>query len=491
MKRSTVEHYDTTAPIAFGLDKFARARAARRGPRQSRVSRAGSLATPPSTRNWRPHAIVMGHNRQVTPVPGEVGPSARRLAAMPAGDLFTLAAALADLIGAPVTIEAEDTTVLAYSEGQLSVDAARTATILGRRVPPEYQEALRRAGVYRRIARGDDIVYVDLVEAGMKPRAVIGIRAGDDLLGSIWAATTGPPTPEQQRALHEAVPVFAQYLLRDRTHRDLASRTNAEQATALLRGGADGEAIAAELGLSDAALTVAAVAPNASPSVVRIDRVAGALSLHLAASASASIATVLDGVLYVVLKAGADTAQVLMSDFLSRSPQRGQLIAGVGRGVDDPAVLHRSKSDAQSIVRALADRGVAGIATSIKEAFVDVLTVRVADAISADGLDAYGPLPALERYDVEHGSDLVQTARAFLTYSGDVRRAATALNVHPNTLRNRVRKAMTCGVDLDDADTRLALMLQLRAAPHTSVSHSSAPMADRTVSTGQPWPRGH
>lgn len=409
----------------------------------------------------------MGHNRRVTPVPGELGPSAQRLAEIPASDLFTLAGALADLLGAPVTIEAEDTTVLAYSEGQLAVDDARTATILGRRVPPEYQEALRRAGVYRRIARGDDIVYVDLVEAGMKPRAVIGIRAGDELLGSIWAATTGPPTTEQRRALHEAVPVFAQHLLRDRAQRDLANRTRADQAAALLRGGADAEAVAAELGLADAHLTVAAVA-TVPPPPVRIDRVAGALSLHLAASALTSVAAVVDGILFVVLKADADAAQLMMSDFLSRSPQRGQLIAGIGRGVGDPAELHRSKSDAQSIVRALADRGVSGVAPSIDEAFVDVLTVRMTDVISADGLEAYGPLPALERCDAEHGSELVKTARAYLTHSGDVRSAARALNVHPNTLRNRVRKALTCGVDLDDADTRLALMLQLRAASHGS-----------------------
>jgi DNA-binding PucR family transcriptional regulator len=36
--------------------------------------------------------------------------------------------------------------------------------------------------------------------------------------------------------------------------------------------------------------------------------------------------------------------------------------------------------------------------------------------------------------------------------------------VHPNTLRNRLRRAREqCGVDIADPDTRLALMIALRA----------------------------
>ncbi len=46
-------------------------------------------------------------------------------------DLFSVAGSLAELLGAPVTIEDENSTVLAYSGGEQAVDEARIGTILG------------------------------------------------------------------------------------------------------------------------------------------------------------------------------------------------------------------------------------------------------------------------------------------------------------------------------------------------------------------------
>ncbi|MGH3423410.1 MAG: PucR family transcriptional regulator, partial [Nocardioidaceae bacterium] len=102
-------------------------------------------------------------------------------------DLFTLAGSLSELLGAPVTIEDRDTTVVAYSGGAQAVDDARIGTILGRQVPPQYRRMLSDAGVFERLRRESGVVYVDLGEVQMTPRAVIAVRDGDDLVGSIWA----------------------------------------------------------------------------------------------------------------------------------------------------------------------------------------------------------------------------------------------------------------------------------------------------------------
>ncbi|WP_053207915.1 PucR family transcriptional regulator [Jiangella muralis] len=383
-----------------------------------------------------------------------------------------MAGALANLLGAPVTIEDHDARVLAYSDGQMSADQARTATILGRQVPPEYREALRAAGVYRRISTQDGVVYADLADAGMKPRAVVGIRAGDELLGSIWALVPAELSAAQEKDLLEAVPIVADALLRNRARDDRAG----EQVAALLEGGADAEAAAARLGLAGR-LTVLAVATTTD--AARVDRTAGALTLRLAASATRPVSAVLDGVLYVVVTAEADAVHRIVADFLRRGGDGGQLVAGIGRTVPGPAHAHRSRSDADNIVRMLAGRGSAGVALPIQDAFVDVVTARVADVIEAEDLGGYGPLAALERFDAERGTELVKTARAYLARGGDVSAAAADLTVHPNTLRNRLRKALEAvGVDFDDADTRLALMLQLKAAA----------LADRTARRGERWP---
>src|SRR5690606_42147881 len=49
---------------------------------------------------------------------------------------------------------------------------------------------------------------------------------------------------------------------------------------------------------------------------------------------------------------------------------------------------------------------------------------------------------------------------------GDVIKAARAVNVHPNTLRYRLRRlGEISGLNLDDPDERLVAAIQLRTAP--------------------------
>lgn len=61
------------------------------------------------------------------------------------------------------------------------------------------------------------------------------------------------------------------------------------------------------------------------------------------------------------------------------------------------------------------------------------------------------------------GLDLLRSLRAYLDALRDVRRAATALYIHPNTLRHRIRRATEIsGNKLDDPATRPVLELQLR-----------------------------
>src|SRR5699024_6986732 len=129
----------------------------------------------------------------------------------------------------------------------------------------------------------------------------------------------------------------------------------------------------------------------------------------------------------------------------------------------DAGDAHRSRSEADEVAAALVARGRGGTAGTVDDVFLDLITFRVGEILDTDGLGDAGPLPLLERHDADHGTDLVRTARVYLAHGGDVRHAAEDLHVHPNTLRNRVRRVVTaCGVDLDDADTRLAVMLQLR-----------------------------
>ncbi|MEP7332739.1 MAG: PucR family transcriptional regulator, partial [Terracoccus sp.] len=75
-------------------------------------------------------------------------------------ELFSLADACAALVDAPVTIEDTQSRVLAHSTRQDVADPIRLSTIVGRKVPDAVLASLRGRGVFRRLARSDEPVYV-------------------------------------------------------------------------------------------------------------------------------------------------------------------------------------------------------------------------------------------------------------------------------------------------------------------------------------------
>jgi hypothetical protein len=371
------------------------------------------------------------------------------------GDLFEVANSLARLVGAPVTIEDPDTIVVAYSGGDQDVDAARIETILGRQVPVRYRDAIAAAGVFERLAVSDDVIVVDLPEARMVPRAVVAVRDGERLVASVWAALGGPPSEQQSEVLRSAVPVIAEHLRREHTRADAARRERADVVAGLIAGGESAEALAAER-LVTGPWSVIAMRGD-EPEVPQT--IWSALALHLRAIAPSAVCAPLGSTVYAVL--AADSAVDLMSDFMERFRHSDRVVVGVGPPVAQPRDLGQSRTVADQVAEALLRRRRTGVVETLTSAWVDVLVDRLEPMLAAHP-DA-SPLTRLVAHDRQHRADLVETVATYLEL-GDVSRTASALHVHPNTLRNRLRRAREqCGVDLADPDTRLALMIALRA----------------------------
>ena len=71
-------------------------------------------------------------------------------------------------------------------------------------------------------------------------------------------------------------------------------------------------------------------------------------------------------------------------------------------------------------------------------------------------------LGPVERWDLDHGTDLLQTLRAFLTNGGRWRATATHLHIHHNTLRYRLRRVeLLTGRRLDEVADRLDVQIAL------------------------------
>nr|WP_246023184.1 helix-turn-helix domain-containing protein [Nocardia yunnanensis] len=100
--------------------------------------------------------------------------------------------------------------------------------------------------------------------------------------------------------------------------------------------------------------------------------------------------------------------------------------------------------------------------TTLADSRTTVLLGEILDLIDAHP-ELHDPrLSALFDYDRTHAAQLQTSVTHYLRHHGDVRTAATALNIHPNTLRYRLRRAQEItGLDLDTPADRLLLELQL------------------------------
>jgi hypothetical protein len=229
---------------------------------------------------------------------GDVGDAEpQTLGGMPSGDLFALANAVASLLDAPVTIEDRSSRVLAFSGRQEEADQSRVETILGRQVPERYTTLLTERGVFRDLYRSDQPVYVeppgDPLSDFSVPRVAVAVRAGDVVLGSIWAAVHAPLSPERTQALRDAARLVALHMLRIRAGADVERRLRADLLSTALEGGIGSREALGRLGLADqpvVALALGVLEP-AGPRSVSADaalagerqRLADSLAMHLSA----------------------------------------------------------------------------------------------------------------------------------------------------------------------------------------------------------------
>jgi hypothetical protein len=407
------------------------------------------------------------------------------LGGLPSGDLFAVANAIAALLDAPVTIEDRRSRVLAFSGRQDEADHSRVETILGRQVPERYARALIERGVFRDLHRSDQPVFVTPIpiEGGAftQPRVAVAVRAGDEVLGSIWAAVHAPLSDERSEALCDAAKLVALHLLRVRAGSDVQRRLHIDLLSTALEGGVPAREALDRLGLGGQHLMVLGVAVTA-PRVGADDdamvahereRLSDAFAMHLSAVHPKSAAALIGGVAYglVPVSASVDGAEEgalrIAQDFLDRVGDRHNAVVGVGPTASDVATLALSRAGVDRVLRVLRDRREARSggrsAARLADIQTEVLMLEMRDIMAARGDRVEGPLVRLMAYDERHHTNLQETLHAWLEAFGDVAAAAEGLYVHANTFRYRLRRVIEVGeVDLSDPDVRFGLLLQLR-----------------------------
>jgi DNA-binding PucR family transcriptional regulator len=382
-----------------------------------------------------------------------VGPNRREHAPVQ-DDLFALADAAAALVDAPVTIEDAQSRVLAYSSRQDLTDPARVSTIVGRRVPDEVLATLRAQGVFRRLARSAEPVFVP-ASGGTKPRLVIPVRAGAEWLGSIWAVVEERPPAALVAELVQTSSVVALHLLRLRAQADLSRRVSADRLRAVLSGNPAG----AEEWLPAGPWRVVHLGGEGEEARL-LDLWESISRRH---AWNQPLLTQLDGRAYALVRDhddGSPGTWSWLGGVVGQARAEGlDLTARAGRATPTVEELARSRSEALEADRVAPAKAAV---TTHEQLWAEATVARAASALGGDLL---GPLALVAGHDRQHGTEHLRTLAAWLDHPGAPSAAARSIHVHPNTMRYRMaRIADLAGLDLDDPAVRLAVRLQLAAA---------------------------
>lgn len=384
-------------------------------------------------------------------------------------DLFTLADALAAEVGDAVTMEDHLSRVLAYSSRQQGADRARLETILGRRVPEEVRGELAAHGVFEHLARSDEPRFVPpSAEHGRQGRTVIAVRAGRNLLGSIWVETTGPPSERDKAALADAARTAALHMLRLRASADLERQVESEGVLGLLDGQPDTLAALGRLSLpSDGApdFRVIAVQAHAGGSTQTAALQAFERATLGFGWARHGRSALLGNTVYTVLphSASTDVARAWIADLAGDLPPEVVTRAGIG-GPAVAAQLPASRKEADESLAVHTTLATNAPAVAYDEAWELVLLERLRAVAAAGRTPERGPVVELLRHDKEQGSAFIPTLRAWLHAQGDLNAAAAELGVHRNTVRYRVRQmSELTDLGLDSPRRRLAMIIALAA----------------------------
>ncbi|MEU1348029.1 helix-turn-helix domain-containing protein [Streptomyces sp. NPDC005776] len=393
------------------------------------------------------------------------------------GDLPGLANTVADLVGGAITIEDPQSRVLAYSRMDHEPDPMRRLTILGQEVPRWRVVELRESGFFQALWNTDDVVRLP-ADDRYAERLAVAVRHGSEVLGSIWAAADGRPLAEDAvAALRTAGRAAVPHLSHHRTWGRAAARAREGAVLALLGGSTQA---AYDVGIERGrpyAVLVAEAYDAGGPAQGDVgERVLDVLALQAAAYRPGCVTARSGPRLYVLVPAAdgeSDPAGTLLAT--ARAVPRGAVLAGTGPVVADLSELPASRDAAELVVRVLRERaarlpaaGAGSAVASYAEVAAEAAVLRLLDRVEPLWEALSGPVHALLEHDRAHGSRYGESVAAHLDAFGDTAAAARYLNVHPNTLRYRLRRARELfGVDLADPAVRLLADVGLRLGRRT------------------------
>lgn len=400
-------------------------------------------------------------------------------------DLFVLANALATATDGAVAIEDLDRNVLAYSNlEQHVVDPLRRSGILARQVP----DMDKNIDQYRKVMLTDTVVHFPYDDSdGELSRCAAPVRAGRQMLGSIWVIEDRQQLgAEGEGALMEVARLAAVRILRAQSVADLERHVRTEWLRSALEGHGSAPVTDARFGLMAGFRPVLLGFTFASEATATVG---GAMAdglfqlpltrqLRIAAEQYCSIfhtnisSIDVGRVAYVLAPAVrtaeaayrlADGAVTALGVRLGSHVQVA--ISSLGEMAGELPQMRREVDEIIAVQDSGSPGGPVPCVATAGEVHAALFMARLGRLVAEDPKLAHPSVRSLLECDALSGTSYRESLCAFFTATGDVAAAARTLNVHANTLRYRIKRAVELfGLRLDDEDEQIALWLQLRLA---------------------------
>ena len=392
------------------------------------------------------------------------------LGSLAVGDLFALADAIAAATGGATAIEDPEQRILAYSTlPDQPIDNDRQLGILGRQVPDMPENEIQ----YRQVFRSESVIRLPSLPGGGYDRLAVPVRAGKQLLGSIWVIDSGTLADTATEYLSDIASLATLHLLRARSAEDLSSQIRSDVVAQIFDATLPAKDGVRRLGMSDSgpfyviALEPADPDATAGPALQQ----AADLTTLVLESRFETAAVSLRGVQIRALLAGIDERErhLLTGAITHISDQSAAsfglaLNAAISESITSALQIKGARRNTERVLRLLRRQPWRGnLASSLDLAtelslddlgrFLkqrpELLSVAAQDIIS---------------HDKTHRTSYTELLLTWLGSGHDTALTASRLALHPNTVRYRLgRVSSLFGLDLHDSDALLLTWLSLRS----------------------------
>jgi len=383
---------------------------------------------------------------------------------------------ISEVLHCPITIEDANHRLIAYSTHDERTDAARVATIIGRRVPEKVINNLWKEGIIPALLQTNQPVRVRTIdEIGLGDRVAISIWKDEEVLGFIWAIEINKRlSPDELDLLKKAAEAVKNKLLQLQIRKYKKVERSQEFLWKLLTGHIQSEKEMLE------SFHQLQITPPSSFSVT-VFRFAEEIGEEAEKQISYILQTTqrLKVQLYTIdynnlillvsldsIPQPSEDLTSFVNSFSQKMKERfgiREISAGFGNIYEACLNIQNSYQEA---LKVLAIKKMFPYETTHIYSYHHLGIYQFLDVIlekkKADNI-RNSSFEKLKIYDQKHHSDLVESFETFLDKDMNINEAAKALNVHVNTLSYRLKRISEIGdVNLKDYNQKIMLYIDIK-----------------------------